>query len=100
MNSLREALRTQYIGAILIAMLGFQGLFNLLGALTSPLYLLIGGAGRDRSVLGSSRSIVNWNDLLPYLTRGILYLLVSYALVRWLYAAELERQPEPVAEEP
>lgn len=102
MDSLREALRRHYIGAIVIGMLAYDGLANLFGAITSPIYFVITAASAPRSVLGTTpRPSLNWEDLLPLVIRATLYLLASYLLARWIYAFkfQVEPGPESVAEE-
>jgi len=95
MDSLREALRHHYIGAIVIAMLAYDGLANLFGAVTSPIYFLITNVGAGKSTLGTvPRPSMNWEDLLPLVIRALLYLLASYALARWIYAFKFQVEPE------
>ena len=94
MDSLREALRHHYIGAIVIGMLAFDGIANLFGAMTSPIYFLITSASAG-STLGTPRPTMNWENLLPDVIRAVLYLLLSYKMLRWLYWSEFEVQADP-----
>lgn len=98
MDSLRDALRHHYIGAIMIGMLGFQGLYRVFDVVTAPVYIFFTNVA-NKDVYAGSRPSLNWNELLANLVRGALFLLLSYVLMRWLYSRELRTFPESVVEE-
>ncbi|HWR17101.1 MAG TPA: hypothetical protein VN577_19890 [Terriglobales bacterium] len=95
MKQLREFLRHQYIGAIVIGLLAYQGLSAFLSAVVTPLIVLMGNYGRSTSVLGSEQPAMDLLQLVPNIARGVVTLALAYLLLRWLYSAP---KAEPLAE--
>ncbi len=89
MNSLKIFLRQQYIGAIVIGMVTYQGLAALVGVVLAPVYAVVGKIGGQRPLMERSESLVDWNQLFPKLIYGVISLAIAYALMRWLYQSEL-----------
>jgi len=94
MIQLREFLRHQYIGAIVIGLLAFQGVQSLIVAVSNAVALLI--SPQPRSVMGYERNAIPWDRLLPSFIQAALALTLAYAMLRWLYG----NRSELVAEEP
>ena len=97
MSSLKDFLRQQYIGAIVIGLVTFQGLASLVGVVLAPVYALVGRIGGQHPLIERSESFLDWNQLLPKIIYGVLSLLIAYLLMRWLYRAELAAT-EPLTE--
>jgi hypothetical protein len=83
MTQLREFLRHQYIGAIVIGLLAYQGLAQIITASISPIVVFMGNFG-DRT-LSSDKPVVTWMQLMPNLVYAVLSLTLSFLLLRWLY---------------
>ncbi len=81
MTSLKEFLRQQYIGAIVIGLVAFQGLAALVGVVLAPVYAVVGRIGAQRSLIDRPESFVDWNQLLPKIIYGVLSLLIAYSLI-------------------
>ena len=80
MNQIREILLTEYIGAILIALMVSDAIIALVTLLVGQIYWHAALAGRYHESLGHS--------ILTTLVRMLLYLGSAYLLVRWLYGAK------------
>ena len=81
MNRIRAILLTEYIGAILIALLVSEAIIALVTLLVGQIYWHISLGGRYHEPLGHS--------ILTTLVRMLLYLGSAYLLARWLYCAKL-----------
>ena len=79
MNKIREILLTEYIGAILVAMLFWGAIAALITLLVGQIYWHVAFAGRYHESLGHS--------ILTTLVKMLLYLGSAYLLARWLYDA-------------
>jgi hypothetical protein len=102
MERLREFLRTQYIGAIVIAMLAYQGLMSLLGLASYPLTVWAASFQPQQDFLPSMRETFQWQQMVPSAFRGLLYLAFAIALTWWLYAPVVRAKlasTDPAAEE-
>ena len=80
MNKIREILLTEYIGAILVALLASEAIIALVSLLVSQIYWHAAFAGRYHESLGHS--------ILTAAVRMLLYLGSAYLLARWLYGAK------------
>lgn len=80
MNKIREILLTEYIGAILVALLTSEAIIALVTLLVGQIYWHAALAGRYHESLGHS--------ILTALVRVLLYLGSAYLLARWLYGAK------------
>ena len=83
MIRIREIFLTQYIGAIVIGMLVSQALMNAISLLMEPLVWYEQTHARQ-SVMNTSQSFP-WSNLLRPAITIALYVVVSYALLSWLY---------------
>jgi hypothetical protein len=85
LSKLREILLTQYIGSILVALLGWQAVVEIIIiAVRAGSWFF--ESGRSQSALeGSSRSLFPWDTVMVSGVTVVLYLLTAYGLVRWLY---------------
>lgn len=83
MTQLREFLRHQYIGAIVIGLLVFQGFQSLIIAVSTAAVLL--SSPKARSVLGYETEAIPWDRLLPNFIQAALALGLAYLMLRWLY---------------
>ena len=79
-NKLREILLTEYIGAILVALLASEAIIALVALLVGQIYWHAALAGRYHESLGHS--------ILTALVKMLLYLGSAYLLARWLYGAK------------
>ncbi len=80
MNKIREILLTEYIGAILVALLVSDAIIALISLLTGQIYWHVALAGRYHESLGHS--------ILTALVKMLLYLGSAYLLARWLYGTK------------
>jgi hypothetical protein len=94
MTQLREFLRHQYIGAIVVGLLAFQGVQSLIATVSTTVALL--ASPQTSSVLGYERHAILWDRLLPNFIQAALALALAYAMLRWLYG----NRSTPVTEEP
>ena len=85
MNQLREFLRHQYIGAIVIGLLAYQGISALITTIASPVIFFFNSGGT--SALSYQKPAMSWSLLLPNTVHAALFLALAYALLRWLYAS-------------
>jgi hypothetical protein len=93
-SKLREVLLTQYIGAFLIALLVWQALIETISQLIRSGYWIY--YSNRSSALGEySRQRYRWDNLVYSIVSIILYLLVAYAVGKWLYE---QRVSPPVAD--
>lgn len=81
---IREILLTQYIGAILIALMGWQAVVVLVGTAIRDLGWFV-RQQQNASVVGSAGTTFPWVSLIDAAITMFLYLLVGYLLARWLY---------------
>ena len=86
MNKIREILLTEYIGAILVALLVSDAIIALVSLLVGQIYWHVALAGRYHESLGHS--------ILTTLVKMLLYLASAYILAGWLYGVK-----PPVARE-
>jgi hypothetical protein len=106
LSKIREILLTQYIGAILVALLGSQAVSTVIIAVARNGFWYF-DQRHNQSVLATSGPPFPWENLIFSLVTVLLYLLAAYSLARWLFPAaplspavghdEAERpdQPEP-----
>ena len=80
MNKIREILLTEYIGAILVALLASEAIIALVTLLVGQIYWHAALAGRYHASLGHS--------ILTALVKMVLYLGSAYLFARWLYGAK------------
>jgi ABC-type sulfate transport system permease component len=83
MPRLRAILLTDYIGAILIALLASQAIIVFFTALVQQISYYTRFA--EHSLTGPAYRSSHWEPALTSLVRIVLYLLTAYLLVRWLY---------------
>jgi hypothetical protein len=81
---IREILLTQYIGAILTALLACQAIIVVIAAVIRDGLWYI-GQRRAQSVLEGSRVSFPWENMISTLVTAALYVLTAYLLARWLY---------------
>ena len=77
MNKIREILLTEYIGAIVVALLVADAIIALVTFLVGQIYWHVAFAGRYHDSLGHS--------ILTTLVKMLLFLASAYMLARWLY---------------
>jgi hypothetical protein len=80
MNKIREILLTEYIGAILVALLASEAIIALVTLLVGQIYWHVALAGRYHESLGHS--------ILTALVKMLLYSGSAYLLARWLYGTK------------
>jgi hypothetical protein len=91
MAKIREILLTQYIGAVMVGLVLAQGVSALVTGITQ--------SGAEYWVAQHSRSAFanaefSWRGLLVSAIRVLLYLVISLALIRWLYAGSDNEAPD------
>ena len=99
---LREVLLTQYIGAFLIALLIWQAAVEVVTRIVRIGYWFY-YTPHPSMFVEYSREQFHWDSVVLSIVRGALYLLVAYALGRWLYTPEPLRgsnEPEPPQVDP
>jgi hypothetical protein len=94
MTQFREFMRHQYIGAIVIGLLAYQGLASLISAVISPIVVFV--ANFSERTLSSEKPVITWMQLLPNLVHAALALTLAFLLLRWLYMST----PAIATEEP
>ncbi len=95
LSKLREILLTQYIGAILIALLISQAASQLVAAVVRTGFWFY-DYRRSESVLARpSTAPFRWHDLILESVRIALHLLTAYGIARWLYSVP---SPTPQAD--
>jgi ABC-type Fe3+ transport system permease subunit len=84
-RTIRQILRTEYIGAILIALLVSDAVGALFTALTQQIsyYSYFGPHHLPETPYRAS----HWNSMLMAVLRIVLYLASAYVLARWLYGS-------------
>jgi hypothetical protein len=82
-KTIRQILLTEYIGSILVALLGCQAIIVVA---TSILRDLLWYWYRSRAgILADTRPPFPWDNFVFSATSVVLYLLIAYLLARWLY---------------
>ena len=89
-SKLREVLLTQYIGAFLIALLVWQAAVELVTRIVRIGYWFY-YTPHPSMFAEYSREQFHWDGVILSIVRGAMYLLVAYALGRWLYPPESSR---------
>lgn len=86
LEKMREVLLTQYIGAILIALLVFQSALDIVAQIVRSGYWWWYSQSHRRTLLGDpSEPQYRWDNLILTFFQIGLYLLVAYWLTEWLY---------------
>ena len=95
MARLREILLTQYIGAVMIGLVLAQAITAFVNAIVQS------GAAywameQSRSTLGTAPQF-SWRNFIVSMVSVVLYVFISVALIRWLYAEpDTEADQEPM----
>jgi hypothetical protein len=97
MTQLREFLRHQYIGAIVIGLLAYQGLASLITTVISPIIVFLGNVS-DKTL--TDKPAISWQQVTPNLVHAALALGLAYVLLRWLHMTQPAVVEEPVEKEP
>ena len=90
LTRIRQILLTQYIGAIVTAFMlidAVNGVTGAVGGIVNAYY-----AGKRQSVFGESH--FDWGYAVPGLVRAVLYVGISYLLIRWLYLKDEQETEE------
>ena len=87
MRRVKEILHTQYIGAIVVAILSAQGITGLISGVLTPLYAYLESQRPFRSVLDASPREFQfpWESLIGTLASVLLNLAFAFALFCWLF---------------
>jgi hypothetical protein len=99
MVQLREFLRHQYIGAIVIGLLAYQGLVYLFATVSGSVIFFVASHG-NQSVFGYDKPAIPWDRFLPNFIQGLLALSLAYVMLRWLYGAKPGTPVEGAQTEP
>jgi hypothetical protein len=83
-KAIRQILLTEYIGSILVALLGCQAIIVLATAVLRDL-LWYCYSSRSTGVFRDTRPPFQWDSLVFSAVSAALYLLFAYLLARWLY---------------
>ena len=86
MQSIRRILLTEYVGAILIALLASDAIIAFLGFLAQEFAYF----SYFHRYKGNTAMMIaeRWNFLLTTAVRMLLYLISAYLLARWLYGPD------------
>ena len=85
-SKLREVLLTQYIGAILTALLVFQGAAEVISQVARTAFWFFYQQNRRVSVFErQSSSHYAWENFILSMVIAALDLLTAYSLAKWLY---------------
>ena len=97
MQSIREFLRHQYIGAIVIGLLAYQGIVQFFQVVTGPLTYFFFRLQTKHS--WESPEPYEWGRSLPSLIQAVLAIGVALLLLWWLYGnrrrVSTEEEPQP-----
>jgi hypothetical protein len=85
MRTIREILLTEYVGAILVAVLVADAFSALITTAVSQIYFQV--QLRHNPMLATHRMSTTYS-LLDALSRVALYLISAYLIARWLYPAK------------
>jgi len=94
LSRLKRVLVESFVGAIALGYLMAQGIVSFAGVFATPV-----GAWISRNEFpglaapGRLAPISPFDPALPDLIRFVVYLVVWYALLRWLYFTPLKREP-------
>jgi len=99
LRKIREVLLTQYIGAMVIALVAAEGFKQLILIVVLPLNLylmqIVNSPRRGSSVLGPAPRLWDaWPVSIGSAVEGVLAFAVAYLLLRWLYL----QPPQPPGE--
>ena len=83
-QKLREILLTQYIGAILVALLIWQAVIEVILALVRIGFWCFNHF-HPESVYGVARTPFPWDNIVFAAVAVVLYLVTAYGLAQWLY---------------
>jgi len=107
LNKLREVLLTEYIGAILVALLIGQGVMEAGTAIARTVFWLFNHHHNNSVLGGTSDVLFPWNNRIFSAVLIALYFLTAYGIARWLYPAafstprrSLEQDPSPEGTDP
>ena len=103
MRRVKEILHTQYIGAIVVAILTAQGVTGLISGVVTTLYNYLETLGQLRSVLDTAprEFQFSWESWLATMASVLLNLGFAFALFHWLFRsvpAQASPGPENAAE--
>ncbi len=84
---IREVLLTQYIGAIVAALLTVQGIIGIISIPVQYLSIYLSQRHRPTGGLFGAEPVppITWDYLLPLLVSIVLHLTIAYLIVRWLF---------------
>ena len=88
MQHIREILLTEYIGAMLVALLAVQAIIVFISMLARQITWYLSHATNEGVFGGGHANIYTplaWNDVIRSLVSIALYLLTAYLLAHWLY---------------
>jgi len=85
MRTIREILLTEYIGAILVAVLIADAFFAIITTVAGQISYYVQFA--HNPLADAHRPSASYL-ILGAITRSVLYLISAYALARWLYPAK------------
>ncbi len=85
MNKIREILLTEYIGAILVAVLVADAIMALVTLLASQIYYHVFLARQDALRIPTESQT---HSILTSVVKIILYLASAYLVAQWLYGAK------------
>jgi hypothetical protein len=96
---LREILLTQYVGAILIALLVLQAAIEVITRAVRIGFWFFNHRHVQSVLGGASNEVFAWDNLVFSAVTAALYLLTAYGLARWLYLlAEPKVEPDIASE--
>jgi len=84
-SKLRVILLTQYIGSILVALLGWQAMVEIISTVVRSAFWYFNERHSQFVLSGSPGAPYRWDSLIFSAVTVVLYLLTAYALARWLY---------------
>jgi hypothetical protein len=93
LSRLKLALVESYVGAIALGYLMAEGIISFGGIFAAPVGTWI--SRNEFPGLAPSGTLAPFSafeSALPYLIRFVVYLVVWYALLRWLYFTPLQRE--------
>lgn len=89
----RAILLTQYIGAIVTALVIMHGIQAAFSIVSLPLWFYVTGERSSRSVLETAEPSRWLAHMLPAVVQLALSAAVTYGLIRWLYGSSQDEQP-------
>ena len=101
LSRLKRALVESFVGAVALGYLLAQGIISFAGIFATPVITLVTRSEfQGLAPSGRLAPISPFEPALPDLIRCVVYLVVWYALLRWLYFTPLKTETSDASADP